>query len=221
MKTRESGMPEEPLWQGFFDPESTLKKLGLTSACQNVVDFGCGYGTFTIPAARIASGVVYALDIEREMAERTRCKANEACLKNVEVRQRDFVAEGVGPARRLGRLRHAVQPPTCRGADEPSRRGVASCQGGRQAGDHPLEPRSDHSPRAEHGHSAQAGRLPGVGRAGWLRASASRPDRLAAVPLWFRVSATGYQPDMNRLWPLPVTCSGSGTPPSRSQGQRG
>jgi ubiquinone/menaquinone biosynthesis C-methylase UbiE len=96
MKTRESGMPEEPLWQGFFDPESTLKKLGLTSACQNVVDFGCGYGTFTIPAARIASGVVYALDIEPEMAQRTRCKAEEAGLKNVEVRQRDFVAEGSG-----------------------------------------------------------------------------------------------------------------------------
>jgi ubiquinone/menaquinone biosynthesis C-methylase UbiE len=96
MKTRESCMPEEPLWQGFFGPESTLKKLGLTSACQNVVDFGCGYGTFTIPAARIASGVVYALDIESEMAERTRCKVDEACLKNVEVRQRDFVAEGSG-----------------------------------------------------------------------------------------------------------------------------
>jgi SAM-dependent methyltransferase len=96
MKTRESGMPEESLWRGFFDPESTLKKLGLTSACQNVVDFGCGYGTFTIPAARIASGVVYALDIEPEMANRTRRKAEEAGLKNVEVRQRDFVAEGSG-----------------------------------------------------------------------------------------------------------------------------
>ncbi len=64
MKTRESGMPEESIWQGYFEPEAVLKKLGLTSACGNVVDFGCGYGTFTIPAARIASGIVYALDIE-------------------------------------------------------------------------------------------------------------------------------------------------------------
>jgi ubiquinone/menaquinone biosynthesis C-methylase UbiE len=67
MKTRESGMPEESLWQGVFAAEKILKRLGLTSSCQNVVDFGCGYGTFTIPAARIVSGVVYALDIEPEM----------------------------------------------------------------------------------------------------------------------------------------------------------
>jgi len=96
MKTRESGMPDESMWQGFFNPEAALTKLGLTSACQNVVDFGCGYGTFTIPAAHIVSGVVYAVDIEPEMVELTRRKARAACLKNVEVRRRDFVARGTG-----------------------------------------------------------------------------------------------------------------------------
>jgi hypothetical protein len=78
MKTRESGMPEESMWQGFFDPEAVLGKLGLSSACGNVVDFGCGYGTFTIPAARIVRGTVFAFDIEVEMARgldrlRSRC----------------------------------------------------------------------------------------------------------------------------------------------------
>lgn len=63
MKTRERGMPEESMWHEFFDPDAILKKL-VTSACKNVVDFGGGYGTFTIPAAHIVSGVVYALDIE-------------------------------------------------------------------------------------------------------------------------------------------------------------
>ena len=53
MKARESGMPEESVWAGFFAPETILRKLGLTSSCGDVVDFGCGYGTFTIPAARI------------------------------------------------------------------------------------------------------------------------------------------------------------------------
>ncbi len=96
MKTRESGMPEEEMWREFFDPEATLRLLKLTSSCQDVVDFGCGYGTFTIPAARIVSGVVYALDIEPEMVELTRCKAEAACLRNVEVRRRDFVARGTG-----------------------------------------------------------------------------------------------------------------------------
>jgi SAM-dependent methyltransferase len=96
MRTRESGMPDEEMWQGFFDPEAILGKLGLTSNCRNVVDFGCGYGTFTIPAARIASGVVYALDIEPEMLETTRRKAEAACLRNIEFRQRDFVIDGSG-----------------------------------------------------------------------------------------------------------------------------
>jgi ubiquinone/menaquinone biosynthesis C-methylase UbiE len=84
------------VWQGFFNSEAILKRLGLTSACKNVVDFGCGYGTFTIPAARNVSGVVYAVDIEREMIEVTRRKAEEACLNNVKVQQRDFVVEGTG-----------------------------------------------------------------------------------------------------------------------------
>lgn len=96
MKTRESGMPEEAIWQGFFDPPTVLAALGLTSKCRNVVDFGCGYGTFTIPAARIVSGTVYALDIESEMVAATRCKAQSLGLKNVEARQRDFVVDGSG-----------------------------------------------------------------------------------------------------------------------------
>lgn len=96
MKTRESGMPEESMWQGFFQPEAVLKRLGLSTDCRDVVDFGCGYGTFTIPAAQIVSGTVHALDIEPEMIELTRCKAEAAGLKNVEVRYRDFVADGSG-----------------------------------------------------------------------------------------------------------------------------
>ena len=55
MKTRESGMPEEEVWRQFFDAEAVLRALKLTEKCRDVVEFGCGYGTFTIPAARIVS----------------------------------------------------------------------------------------------------------------------------------------------------------------------
>ncbi len=96
MKARESGMPEEAMWQGFFDPPAILAKMGLTSQRGKVVDFGCGYGTFAIPAARLVRGVVYALDIEPEMVAATRAKAEAAGLKNVVVLQKDFVAEGTG-----------------------------------------------------------------------------------------------------------------------------
>lgn len=30
MKMRESGMPDEAMWEGFFDPPAGLGKLGLT-----------------------------------------------------------------------------------------------------------------------------------------------------------------------------------------------
>ena len=96
MKTRESGMPLEEVWEGFFNPEETLKKLGLATDCTGAVDFGCGYGTFTVPAARIVQGYVYALDIEPEMVAATKAKAEVNHLRNVVVCLRDFVAEGSG-----------------------------------------------------------------------------------------------------------------------------
>ncbi|MFP4217203.1 MAG: class I SAM-dependent methyltransferase [Phycisphaerae bacterium] len=96
MKTRESGMPDESLWSGFFSPEQTLAKLGLNGSCGDVVDFGCGYGTFTIPAAGIVRGTVHALDVEADMVKTTCRKATETGLTNVRVERRDFVADGTG-----------------------------------------------------------------------------------------------------------------------------
>jgi SAM-dependent methyltransferase len=96
MKTRESGMPSEEMWQGFFKPEEVLRKLLLSDGCGNVVDFGCGYGTFSIPAARIVRGTVHALDIEPEMIAATQAKAEAAGLQNVRTHLRDFVAGGTG-----------------------------------------------------------------------------------------------------------------------------
>ncbi len=96
MKTRQSGMPDEQTWDGFFDPAGILAKLGLTRTCGDVVEFGCGYGTFTIPAGRLVSGTVYALDIEPEMVEATRTEAAAQGLTNIRACLRDFVAEGTG-----------------------------------------------------------------------------------------------------------------------------
>ena len=96
MKTRESGMPDEPTWASFFSPERTLRELGLRPECGDVVDFGCGYGTFAIPAARIVTGTVHAIDIDPEMAKATAGRAEAARLGNVRVVCRDFVAAGTG-----------------------------------------------------------------------------------------------------------------------------
>jgi SAM-dependent methyltransferase len=96
MKVRESGMPDESMWERFFDPSSVLSLLGLTQETSSVVDLGCGYGTFTIPAAQRIAGIVHGFDIEPEMVRATRSKAESAGLANVKVHLRDFVAEGTG-----------------------------------------------------------------------------------------------------------------------------
>jgi ubiquinone/menaquinone biosynthesis C-methylase UbiE len=96
MKARESGMPDEQMWQEFFDPDTILDNLGIQNIAGHIVDFGCGYGTFTIPAARRTQGIVYAIDIEAEMVHVTRENVKHHGLGNVVVLQRDFLAEGTG-----------------------------------------------------------------------------------------------------------------------------
>ena len=96
MKIRESGMPDEELWEGFFKPGEILKKMGLTDNIVNAADLGCGYGTFTIPAAKMINGRVYAIDIEPEMVKITEQKAKLEDLSNVETILRDFISQGSG-----------------------------------------------------------------------------------------------------------------------------
>jgi ubiquinone/menaquinone biosynthesis C-methylase UbiE len=73
-----------------------IERLDCTGPCGDVVEFGCGYGTFTIPAAKSASGRVIALDIESDMVAETVSKAKAAGLSNVVGVVRDFVADGSG-----------------------------------------------------------------------------------------------------------------------------
>lgn len=96
MKVRESGMPNEKMWEEFFEPEKILCTLEINHNVVDVVEFGCGYGTFTIPVAKIVKGIVYAIDIEEEMIKRVAEKANEENLNNIKVLLRDFVNEGSG-----------------------------------------------------------------------------------------------------------------------------
>ncbi len=96
MKTRESGMPDEERWQSFFDPEAILTELGLDGTCRVIVDMGCGYGTFSIPAAQRITGIVYAIDIDLQMLAICQSKGEAAGLQNIIYQQRDFVAQGTG-----------------------------------------------------------------------------------------------------------------------------
>lgn len=96
MKGRESGMPEEAYWDSFFDADVVVDRLLGSSLQGNVIEFGSGYGTFTVPAARRVMGRVTALDIEPEMIDRIRDKATDLKLCNIHAELRDFVALGTG-----------------------------------------------------------------------------------------------------------------------------
>ena len=96
MKVRESGMPDRNMWEKFFEPAKILIALGLNSQTANVAEFGCGYGTFTIPAAKIIKGKIYALDLEPGMIQITNEEAKSNGLKNVQTILRDFITDGSG-----------------------------------------------------------------------------------------------------------------------------
>lgn len=107
MKGRESGMPEKDYWATFFDADRAVDALlGDTDLQGNLIEFGCGYGTFTLPAARRIAGIVTAMDIEPEMVASVRCKADTSGLTNVHTVLRDFVAQGTGLA--SGSQAHAM-----------------------------------------------------------------------------------------------------------------
>jgi SAM-dependent methyltransferase len=96
MKIRDSGMPDPQTWESFFEPSCVLRRLAFSSSTEDVVDLGCGYGTFSIPAAQLTSGTVHAFDIDREMIQATDIKARSLGLSNVMAVERDFVADGTG-----------------------------------------------------------------------------------------------------------------------------
>lgn len=66
--------------------EKVLRSIGIEKG-QDVLDFGCGSGNYTIPAAKIVeeTGKVYALDKDEEKLNRLRQKAKSIGLENIEI----------------------------------------------------------------------------------------------------------------------------------------
>jgi SAM-dependent methyltransferase len=95
-KGRDSGMPAVEQWESYFDVAGVLDSLGCRDLTGNAIEFGCGYGTFTIPLARRILGTVFALDIDPLMVAATAARTSRAGLKNIVIEQRDFVAQGCG-----------------------------------------------------------------------------------------------------------------------------
>lgn len=99
MKARESGMPDADTWAGFFDADGMITALGCVErGDEDIVEFGCGYGTFTLAVARRTAGIVHALDIDADLISLVQRKARDAGLTNIRAQQRDFIENGTGLA---------------------------------------------------------------------------------------------------------------------------
>lgn len=97
MKIRDSGMPEQDYWDSFFDAKCIIHKLfGAQPSEGDVLEFGCGYGTFTLPASRYCGGTLTALDIEPDLVKALRARAAESGADNIAVVRRDFISDGAG-----------------------------------------------------------------------------------------------------------------------------
>ncbi len=78
-----------PLWRGIFSGPKILRKwkeANLVQGGQTFLDYGCGTGSFTIPAARIVGsrGKVYALDCSPRQLEMVEEKSKKEGLTNIE-----------------------------------------------------------------------------------------------------------------------------------------
>ncbi len=96
MKVRDSGMPDEKLWNDFFDIDLILSKLQINQQLNDLVEIGSGYGTFTIPTSKIISGKLYAFDIEHEMVENLGQKLIAQKIDNVIIANRDIITQTTG-----------------------------------------------------------------------------------------------------------------------------
>ena len=73
---------ENPARLAELNPEYTLRRIGLNDG-DALCDIGAGSGIFTIPAARLTRGMVYAIELRADMLNIIAEKARAASLDNV------------------------------------------------------------------------------------------------------------------------------------------
>jgi len=94
LKFRDSGMPDERTWGGFFDPAAVLGRMGVADSRTALLDVGCGYGTFLIPASRIVKGRAVGVDIDPRMVETCRAKIDDLGIRNADLVRGDVSDAG-------------------------------------------------------------------------------------------------------------------------------
>ena len=70
--------------------------MQIDSRINSLVEIGSGYGTFTIPAAKLIKGKLFAFDIEEGMIEILNEKLSSNNIENVIVEKRDVLTQTTG-----------------------------------------------------------------------------------------------------------------------------
>jgi ubiquinone/menaquinone biosynthesis C-methylase UbiE len=91
-------MPAENIWPDFFNVDLILSELLVNSKIIYLVEIGCGYGTFTIPSAKLIAGKLFAFDIEEEMLGIVKRKLKNEHIENVILEQKDILTQTTGLA---------------------------------------------------------------------------------------------------------------------------
>lgn len=77
-------MPSEDMWDEFFNPADVLAKMKITRDVKLLVDIGCGYGTFILPAAATVKNII-GIDIDPKMLGRCQEIIAERNITNIEL----------------------------------------------------------------------------------------------------------------------------------------
>lgn len=85
MKYRESGMPSEEMWDTFFSPTEVLEQMGINKQIRTLIDIGCGYGTFLLPASELVSEKVIGIDIDKDMIVICQKKIHDSNISNIKL----------------------------------------------------------------------------------------------------------------------------------------
>lgn len=93
MKYRESGMPSEDMWDTFFSPTEVLIQMSINKDIKTLIDVGCGYGTFLLPASKLISDKVVGIDIETDMINICQEKIHYHDIHNIALIHGDISTE--------------------------------------------------------------------------------------------------------------------------------
>ncbi|AOP35270.1 methyltransferase type 11 [Leptospira tipperaryensis] len=94
MKVRDSGMPEAEYWDTLFNVPLILERMNLLKEIGTIVEFGSGYGTFTLPLAKNHKNRILAFEIENDLVQELQEKAKREGLDHIVPIEKDIIADG-------------------------------------------------------------------------------------------------------------------------------